>query len=61
MCPLQNVPHSNIPLELLVHADMVKAAWNTTGEIDHALEKGSPRDHYFTGKLQGADKGLEVH
>ena len=40
---------------------MVKTAGNTPSEIDHALEKGSPGDHYLTGKLQGADKGLEVH
>ena len=40
---------------------MVKTAGNIPGEIDHALEKGSPGDHYFTGKLQGADKGREVH
>ena len=40
---------------------MVKTAGNTPGEIDHALEKGSSEDHYFTGKFQGADKGLEVH
>ena len=57
----KNFPHSNIPLELLVQTDMVKTAGNTPGEIDHALEKGSPGDHYFTGKLQGDDKGLEVH
>ena len=57
----KNFPHGNIPLELLVQADMVKTAGNTPVEIDHALEKGSPGDHYFTGKLQGADKGLEVH
>ena len=42
-------------------ADMVKMAGNTFSEIDHALEKGSPGDLYLTGKLQGADKGLEVH
>ena len=36
-------------------------AGNTLGEIDHALEKGAPGDHYLTGKLQGADKGQEVH
>ena len=57
----KNFPHDNIPLELLVVADMVKTAGNNPGEIDHVLEKGSPRDHYFTGKLQRADKGLEVH
>ena len=36
-------------------------AGNTPGEIDHVLEKGLPGDHYITGKLQGANKGLEVH
>ena len=40
---------------------MVKTAGNSPGEIDHALEKGSPGHHYFTDKLQGANKGLVVH
>ena len=40
---------------------MVKTTGNTPSEFDHELEKGSPGHLYLTGKLHGADKGLEVH
>ena len=40
---------------------MMETAGDPPGEINHALKESSARDHYFTGELQGSNKGLEIH